>query len=178
MIAFTFLLAASLCTPGLCSNVSTVMPAIGFDTTEDTVAVEGQQDSQHGYRSVQKRTQDETNALYGYVFDRGTAARIESAKVEPGILTTADQALISINYMVFTHSRQPVLVREIREVWLEDAMRKRFENQVERKGGTFESTVALDITEDLEPGVYRAVCVVQTPHSRDLWETRFIVLGR
>lgn len=122
-----------------------------------------------------RRTQTETNKEYGYAHDRGTAARIESATVRPRFTQPGDRVDLTVTYVVLTHSSEPTVVREIREIWYGGNLWGSPEVQVERTGGTYDSTIPLYLPDDLRPGTYKVRYIVQTPTSRDVRETNFTV---
>jgi hypothetical protein len=126
--------------------------------------------------SERVRSQEETNRVYGYVYDRGTRVRIESARVSPGITHADEEIDLILTYVVLSHSDESVPVREIREVWLEDSLWKRIELQTERTGGSYRSTQSVRLPGNIEKGRYKAVYIVQTDYSRDLREAAFSVV--
>lgn len=122
-----------------------------------------------------ERNQSETNKEYGYAHDRGTAARIESATVTPRFTKPGDRIDLKVTYVVLTHSSEPTMVREIREIWYGENLWGSPEVQVERGGGTYESTIPLYLPDDLRPGTYKVRYIVRTPTSRDVREANFTV---
>lgn len=126
-----------------------------------------------GYASRATRSRQETNRVYGYVFDRGTAARIESAEVRPRAARRGGEITAVLTYLIFTHSAGEVRVNETRELWIGESMAGRWEVDVSRGGGTYESGVAFRLPRDAAPGPCKVVYIVRTPYSRDLREAGF-----
>ncbi len=127
------------------------------------------------FSSTTIRSQEETNREYGYAFDRGTAARIESGDVRPKIARPGTEVQLVLTYVILTHAKVATGVREIREIWFKDRLCERMEVETERTGGTFRSVVPFHLPENTERGTYRVVYIVQTPRSRDLREAAFVV---
>ncbi len=127
------------------------------------------------FSSTTLRSQEETNREYGYVFDRGTAARIESGEVRPRTARPGAEVHLVLTYVILTHAEAATNVREIREVWLKDRLWERMEVETARTGGTYRSAVPFRLPENAARGSYRVVFIVQTPRSRDLRETAFVV---
>jgi hypothetical protein len=127
--------------------------------------------------SVTLRTQQETNRVYGYVFDKGMAARIESARVRPKAARPGEEIEAILTYVVLTHSRDRVQVLEVREVWVGGGLIGRSEAEVVRGGGTYQSKVSFLLPGGLKEGSCKVVYLVRTPHSRDLREARFTLDG-
>lgn len=127
------------------------------------------------YTYDMRRTQAKTNKAYGYAYDRGTAARIESATIRPRLTKAGDRIDLKVAYVVLTHSSEPTLVRETREISYGENLWGSLEVQVERTGGTYESNIPLYLPDDLRPGTYKVRYIVQTPTSRDVRETNFTV---
>ncbi len=125
--------------------------------------------------STMIRSQEETNRDYGYAFDRGTAARIESGEVRPRTARPGMHVQLILTYVILTHAKAATDVRETREIWFNDRMRERIEMEIARTGGTYRSAVPFRLPANAERGTYKVVYIVQTPHSRDLREAAFVV---
>lgn len=130
------------------------------------------------YQSEQTRTGGETNRFYGYVYDKGTAARIESAEVEPRRVEPGDEVRLTMSYVIFTHSSDPVAVEEAREIWIGGRLWRRWESRTERNGGTYRSTLPVRLPSETKTGKHKVVYLVHTPYSRDLREAPFTVVTR
>jgi hypothetical protein len=107
------------------------------------------------------------------VYDRGTAARIESAEVQPRVSPQGGRVVAVLTYLVFTHTTGEIPVSETREVWIGESMAGGWEVEVLRGGGTYESKVDFLLPPDAKPGPCKIVYIVRTPYSRDLREVRF-----
>jgi hypothetical protein len=83
-----------------------------------------------------------------------------------------------LTYVVLSHSGDAVEVRETREIWHGETLWESTENRSERSGGTYETSVPFYLPDNLEKGRYKAVYLVETPHSRDVREAAFAVNGR
>lgn len=127
------------------------------------------------FSSTTIRSQEETNREYGYAFDRGTAARIESGDVRPRTARPGTEVQLVLTYVILTHAKSATDVREIREIWFKDKLWERMEVETERMGGTYRSAVPFHLPGNTEKGTYRVVYIVQTPRSRDLREAVFVV---
>lgn len=127
--------------------------------------------------TVAIRSQQETNELYGYVYDRGTRVRIESARISPKVTSGGEFADVILTYIVLSHSDEAVQVTETREVWFKNVMLESMQIQTERTGGTYRSSLQLYLPPNAEKGKYKVVFIVQTPYSRDLREAAFTVNG-
>ncbi len=143
------------------------------DTPPDTTI--GRIKTTTDFSSTTIRTQEETNREYGYAFDRGTAARIESGDVRPRTARPGTEVQLVLTYVILTHAKTATNVREIREIWFKDRLWERMEVETERTGGTYRSVVPFHLPENTERGTYRVVYIVQTPRSRDLREAAFVV---
>ncbi len=144
----------------------------GYEVPEPTIRFVGMV---RKFESTTIRSQEETNKEYGYAFDRGTAARIESGEVRPRTARPGKDVQLVLTYVILTHSRTAVDVREIREIWFKDALWERLEVETEKTGGTYRSVVPLRLPENSEKGTYKVVYIIQTAHSRDLREATFSV---
>ncbi len=123
------------------------------------------------------RSQEETNRLYGYVYDRGTRVRIESARISPKAASAGESVDVILTYLVLSHSDETVEVTETREVWFENVLLDSIQLRTERKGGTYRSRIPLYLPANMEKGKYKVVYIVQTRNSRDLREAAFTVNG-
>ncbi len=143
------------------------------DTTPETTV--GHIKTTTNFSSTTIRSQEETNREYGYAFDRGTAARIESGDVRPRTARPGTEVQLVLTYVILTHAKTATDVREIREIWFKDRLWERVEVETERMGGTYRSAVPFHLPANTESGSYRVVYIVQTPRSRDLREAAFVV---
>ncbi len=124
---------------------------------------------------VVKRSQLETNRLYGYAYDRGTSVRIESVRAEPRAVRPGQMLRLQLTFLVFAHGQVEVPVEEVREIWTEGRLWESSAYTMARKGGTYTSSVPVKLPRDVDPGQYKVIFIVRTEESRDVRETVFKV---
>ncbi|OPY75556.1 MAG: hypothetical protein A4E63_00293 [Syntrophorhabdus sp. PtaU1.Bin050] len=128
-----------------------------------------------GPKTVSIRSREETNKVFGYFYDHGTTARIQTAEVRPRTAKAGQHVIVMLTYAVLTHSDKPVKITETLETRFKDKIWESSRIETERKGGTYRSSVPLYLPPHSEKGNYRVSCTVQTPYSRDLREAVFFV---
>ena len=121
-----------------------------------------------------KRSQAQTNQVYGYQ-DPSASVRIESASAKPATVKRGDRVDLSLSDAVLTTSQSPVPIKETREIWFGNTLWSSPEAQVDRTGGTYQSSVPIFIPNDTKPGKYRVRFIVQAGTDKDTSESTFTV---
>ncbi len=121
-----------------------------------------------------KRNQMQTNQVYGYQ-DTTPSLRMESVSVQPGNVKRGDRVDLSCSYAVLTTGQTPIQVKETREIWLGNTLWSSPEVQVDRVGGTYQSSVPIFLPNDIKPGTYRVRFIVQAGTTKDAKEASFTV---
>ena len=127
------------------------------------------------YAYDQKKGQEATNKTYGYKGDRPGSATIESVQVIPTSVKPGQQVNLKCTYAVLAQTDQTVSIREVREIYFGNDLWGSPEVQVDRRGGTYESSIPLVLPKDAKKGTYRVRYMVQTDTSKDMRDASFRV---
>jgi hypothetical protein len=121
-----------------------------------------------------KRNQSQTNQVYGYN-DPTASVRVESASVKPTTSKRGGRVDLSFSYAVLTTGQNPVPITETREIWYGNSLWSSPEVQVERVGGTYQSSVPIFLPNDANLGTYRVRYIVRAGTAKDVRESSFTV---
>lgn len=126
------------------------------------------------YAYDQKRNQAQTNQTYAYT-EPNASVRVESVSVKPKTVRRGERVELTYSYAVLTTSQGPVQIKEIREIYQGGTLWSSPEVQVERTGGTYQSSVPVVIPGDTKAGTYRVKFVAQAGTAKDAREATFVV---
>jgi predicted lipid-binding transport protein (Tim44 family) len=126
------------------------------------------------YAYDQKRSQAQTNQAYAYT-DPNASVRVESVSIAPKTVRRGERVDLNYSYAVLTTSQAPVAVREVREIYQGSMLWSAPEVEVQRAGGTYQSSVPVMIPNDAKPGTYKVKFIAQTGNTKDAREATFTV---
>lgn len=121
-----------------------------------------------------RRSQAETNAMYGYQ-GNGITARIENVNIEPRYALPGGTIDTFLTYAVLAPQNQVVRVKEVRELWYGSQFFGRPETVVDRPGGTFQSNTPIVMPADAPRGTYTIRFMVEIDTQRDYRDMTFIL---
>jgi hypothetical protein len=129
-----------------------------------------------GYFSdAQKRSQEETAALYNFDFSQGTIVRIEEASVAPKAVRAGDTVTIRIAYALAGEADEEINIIETREIRYKGKLSGNPEVEISREQGTYFSSIPVTLPPDAKKGVYKVTVKVQAGENSDSKETSFTV---
>jgi hypothetical protein len=129
------------------------------------------------YLDQQEKNRAQTSRQYAYSPSQGVQLKIETLRANPASLSSGETVNINLTYAVLTPSEdQQVLVKEKREILMNDTLVGQTSIEISREGGTWKSTVPVTLPATAAPGNYRVVASVETAGSKkDVEETFFRV---
>jgi hypothetical protein len=129
------------------------------------------------YLDQQEKDRTQTSREYAYSPRQGVLLKIETLRANPASLASGETVNINLTYAVLTPSEdQQVLVKETREIRVNDTLVGQTSIEISREGGTWKSTVPVTLPATAAPGNYRVVASVETAGSKkDVVETFFRV---
>lgn len=129
------------------------------------------------YLDQQEKDRTQTSREYAYSPRQGIRLKIETLRANPESLAPGETVNINLTYAVLTPSEdQQVLVKETREILVNDTLVGQTSIEISREGGTWRSTVPVTLPATAAPGNYRVVASVETAGSKkDVVETFFRV---
>jgi len=125
----------------------------------------------------QQRSEEAASEYYGYEPERGRRdlVRIESVYAEPRVVAPGETLDMTIEYTLLTQWGSGTLVHEVREIRVNGDVIGRPEHTIQRKGGTWVSTVPITVPSDAESGIYKLTAIVETDEAGDVRDTTFEV---
>ena len=130
------------------------------------------------YLDQQEKDRAQTSREYDYSPSQGTRLRIEAVQANPGSVSPGETVNINLTYAVLTPTADTqVLVRETREILLNDGQVGKTSIDISREGGTWKSTVPITLPANAAPGNYRVIASIETRSAgTDRRETSFRVV--
>ena len=130
------------------------------------------------YLDQQEKDRAQTSREYGYSPEQGTRLRIEALQANPETLSPGETVNINLTYAVLTPTADAqLLVRETREILLNDNPVGKTSIDISREGGTWKSTVPITLPANAAPGNYRVIASIETRTAgTDRRETSFRVV--
>ena len=122
------------------------------------------------------RSREDTARAYRYDPAQGTILRIENASASPHAVYPGEIVNLRITYAVLTPAPyEEVTVREIRQVTYHNEVVGNPEVRVERTGGTYASSIPLELPPNAERGTYEVRNMVESRYGSDTMVTYFRV---
>jgi hypothetical protein len=130
------------------------------------------------YLDQQEKDRAQTSREYDYSPSQGTRLRIEAVQANPESVSPGETVNINLTYAVLTPTADTqVLVRETREILLNDGQVGKTSIDISREGGTWKSTVPITLPANAAPGNYRVIASIETRSAgTDRRETSFRVV--
>jgi outer membrane lipoprotein SlyB len=130
------------------------------------------------YLDQQEKDRAQTSREHNYSPAQGTRLSIETVQANPETLSPGETVNINLTYAVLTPDADTqVLVRETREILLNDGQVGKTSIDISREGGTWKSTVPITLPATAAPGNYRVIASIETPGAgTDRRETSFRVV--
>ncbi|MFB3926621.1 MAG: hypothetical protein ACE14T_11265, partial [Syntrophales bacterium] len=123
-----------------------------------------------------KRSRAETAQQYNYQPSSGTVLKIENASATPQTVKPGDTVNLMMTYAVLTPSPDTQInVTESRTIKIGDEIVGQPQVNVERKGGTYTSTIPITLPPTAQKGTYTVTETVQSAGVKDTRETTFNV---
>jgi hypothetical protein len=128
------------------------------------------------YAYDQRKSREETVSTYKYESSQGTVISIEKAESLPAETRGGESIDLKVTYAVLTPSaRDQVTITEIREITHNGNLVGRPEVMVDRKGGTYVSSVPLRLPAEAEKGTYQVAVTIQSERAKDSRQFSFVV---
>ena len=129
------------------------------------------------YLDQQEKDRAQTTREYRYSPAQGTQLKIETVRANPAALSPGETVNINLTYAVLTPTADTqILVRETREILLNDSSVGKTSIEVSREGGTWKSTVPITLPANAAPGNYRVIASIESRDAgTDREETSFQV---
>jgi hypothetical protein len=125
----------------------------------------------------QERTRESTAETTAYTVEKGNLVRIEEVSLNPQVMRPGETLNVSVHYAIVTPSgRDPIRVREVRQIYHQGELVGNPMVEVERPDGTYWSTLPIKLPASAALGRYDVVVGVDVNGTLDRWETRFTVV--
>jgi len=125
----------------------------------------------------QERARDATAATTAYTVEKGNLVRIEEVSLNPQAVRPGETLNVNVQYAIITPSgRDPVRVREVRQIYYQGELVGNPMIEIERLDGTYWSTLPIKLPASAAPGRYDVVVGVDMNGTLDRWEARFTVI--
>jgi len=122
------------------------------------------------------RSGEETARVYEYDPAQGTILRIENASTSPHVVYPGEIVNLRMTYAVLTPAPyEEVTVREIRQVTHHNELVGDPGVRIERTGGTYSSSISLQLPPNAERGTYAVRNIIESRHGSDTMVTYFRV---
>jgi hypothetical protein len=122
----------------------------------------------------QERTRAATAETMAYSVEKGDLVRIEEVSLNPQSIHPGETVNVNVLYAIITPSgRDPVRVREIRQIYYQGDLVGNPVVNVERLDGTYWSTLPIKLPASAALGLYTVVVGVEMNGTLDRWESRF-----
>jgi len=129
------------------------------------------------YLNKQTQTEQQTAQKYNYQPSQGTMVTIEQNSVSPETVSPGGTVTLSTTYAVLTPDHQEASVTETRKIEHNGNLVGNPQVTVNRTGGTYATSLPLQLPSNAAPGVYNVITTVRTTNASDTRETRFTVSG-
>jgi hypothetical protein len=124
----------------------------------------------------QERTRAATAETMAYNVEKGNLVRIEEVSLNPQSIRPGETVNVNVQYAIITPSgRDPVRVREVRQIYYQGDLVGNPMVDIERLDGTYWSTLPIKLPASAAPGPYTVVVGVEMNGTLDRWESRFNV---
>ncbi len=128
------------------------------------------------YAYDKQQDRDETAQAIDYRPEQGTVVNVRAVSTSPDTVSPGGTVQLQTTYAVVPPpAEQSVEVREVRQILHNGQVVGSPEVTVQRSGGTYTSTVPLQLPAGAEEGVYTVRTTVETNGVRDTGETTFRV---
>ncbi len=128
------------------------------------------------YAYDKQQDREETARAIDYSPEQGTVVNVRNVSTSPDTISPGGTVQLQATYAVVPPpAEQSVEVREVRQIWHNGQLVGSPEVTVQRSGGTYTSTVPLQLPGNAEVGVYTVRTTVETNGNRDTGETTFRV---
>jgi len=128
------------------------------------------------YYEDQRKTGADTAKKHHYDPAKGPLLKIEEASVIPQTVSPGDKVEMKLTYAVLTPKEEDQLeICEKREIRLNGELVGNPEVKVNRKGGTYSSSIPLTLPSSAKKGLYVVVGTVQSDKLSDTIQTAFTV---
>lgn len=125
----------------------------------------------------QERTRAATAETMAYSVEKGDLVRIEEVSLNPQAIRPGETVNVNVQYAIITPSgRDPVRVREVRQIYYQGDLVGNPVVEVERLDGTYWSTLPIKLPASATPGLYTVVVGVEMNGTLDRWESRFNII--
>ena len=125
----------------------------------------------------QERSRAATAETVAYTVEKGNLVRIEEVSLNPQAIRPGETINVNVQYAIITPSgRDPVRVREVRQIYYQGDLVGNPVVEIERLDGTYWSTLPIKLPASAAPGRYDVVVGVGMNGALDRWETRFTIL--
>jgi outer membrane lipoprotein SlyB len=125
----------------------------------------------------QERTRAATAETMAYSVEKGNLVRIEEVSLNPQSIRPGETVNVNVQYAIITPGgRDPVRVREVRQIYYQGDLVGNPVVEIERLDGTYWSTLPIKLPASATPGLYTVVVGVEMNGTLDRWESRFNVI--
>jgi outer membrane lipoprotein SlyB len=125
----------------------------------------------------QERTRAASAETMAYSAEKGNLVRIEEVSLNPQSIRPGETVNVNVQYVIITPSgRDPVRVREVRQIYYQGDLVGNPVVEVERLDGTYWSTLPIKLPVSAAPGLYAVVVGVEMNGTLDRWESRFNII--
>ncbi len=129
------------------------------------------------YAYDQPRTREQTASAYNYAPTQGIVLNIENASAVPQSIRPGQTVDLKTTYAVLSpNSAAQIGITEIREITHNGQLVGKPEVHVVRTGGTYTSSIPLQLPTNAEKGLYLVKTTVYSEQARDTVDTSFTVL--
>ncbi|MDQ3831175.1 MAG: hypothetical protein M3361_18130, partial [Candidatus Tectomicrobia bacterium] len=130
-----------------------------------------------GVLDRQERTRAATAETMAYSVEKGNLVRIEEVSLNPPSIRPGETVNVNVQYAIITPSgRDPVRVREVRQIYYQGDLVGNPVVDIERLDGTYWSTLPIKLPASAAPGLYTVVVGVEMNGTLDRWESRFHII--
>ena len=127
----------------------------------------------------QERTRAATTETIAYTNEKGNVVRIEEVSLNPQSIRPGETVNISVQYAIVSMAgTDPMRIREIRHIYYQGELVGNPVVEVQRRDGTYWSTLPIKLPESAPAGRYEVVVGVEMHGTLDRWESRFVVAQR
>jgi hypothetical protein len=124
----------------------------------------------------QERTRAATAETMAYTSEKGNLVRIEEVSLNPQSIRPGETVNVNVQYAIVTpNGRDPVRIREMRQIYYEGDLVGNPVVEIERLDGTYWSTLPIKLPASAAPGRYDVVVGIEMNGTLDRWEARFTV---
>ncbi|MFC1821696.1 glycine zipper domain-containing protein [Thermodesulfobacteriota bacterium] len=128
------------------------------------------------YAYDKQRSSEDTAKKYSYKASQGSVLTIENAYASPEVVSPGGIVSIKLTYAVLNPSSDQVTkLTETRELSHKEKMVGKPQIVVERKGGTYTSSIPVTLPKNADPGVYNVRTIVKSDTASDERSFKFTV---